>query len=273
MQAVSQNRLSQPYARSNNFHGPKRQLLGNHAGHAPPSWRTNGPVPVPQGGKGRGAPPDIGSKIFLSRLPVDVAEKDVEELFRKTVGPLKESFLIYNSQGRSKGMAVVTFQRPGDAALAREKYDGKIVDGRESRSLSSSAASIWIIGGIGRPIKIEVIVDGVPHMGASKGPPPPPTLLTRLGGAPAAASTSLIATPMAGPSTVTPRVEPVSKLPQHSMKARIAPVVAAAVPPRRIRQKKGPKRLKKRAPLTVDGLDKDMEDYRASAPDVGMGIA
>jgi hypothetical protein len=44
---------------------------------------------------------------------------------------------------------VVTFQRPGDAALAREKYDGKIVDGRESRSLSSSAASIWIIGGIG----------------------------------------------------------------------------------------------------------------------------
>jgi hypothetical protein len=98
---------------------------------------------------------------------------------------------------------------------------------------------------------------------------------------------------MAGPSTVTPRVyvsrlgllvctlahdsldnsEPVSKLPQHSMKARIAPVVAAAVPPRRIRQKKGPKRLKKRAPLTVDDLDKDMEDYRASAPDVGMGIA
>ncbi|EDR08263.1 uncharacterized protein LACBIDRAFT_297749 [Laccaria bicolor S238N-H82] len=255
MQTIPQNRLSQPYARSNNFHGPKRQLLGNQAGHAPPSWRTNGPVPVPQGGKGRGAPADSGSKIFLSRLPVDVAEKDVEELFRKTVGPLKESFLIYNSQGRSKGMAVVTFQRPGDAALAREKYDGKIVDGR-------------------RNIKIEVIVDGVPHnMGAPRGPPPLPTLLTRLGGAPAAASTLLVATPMAGPSTVTPRAGPVSRLPQHSMKARIAPVVAAAVPPRRIRQKKGPKRLKKRAPMTVDDLDKDMEDYRASAPDVGMGIA
>ena len=43
-------------------------------------------------------------------------------------------------------MAVVTFQRPGDAALAREKYDGKIVDGRESRSLSSS---FRFIGGIG----------------------------------------------------------------------------------------------------------------------------
>jgi len=29
-------------------------------------------------------------------------------------------------------MAVVAFQRPGDAAIARAKYDGKIVDGRMS---------------------------------------------------------------------------------------------------------------------------------------------
>ena len=28
-------------------------------------------------------------------------------------------------------MAVVTFQRPGDALTAQAKYDGKIVDGRE----------------------------------------------------------------------------------------------------------------------------------------------
>jgi THO complex subunit 4 len=28
-------------------------------------------------------------------------------------------------------MAVVTFQRPGDALAAQAKYDGKIVDGRE----------------------------------------------------------------------------------------------------------------------------------------------
>lgn len=48
------------------------------------------------------------------------------------MGPLKESFLVYNSQGKSKGMAVVAFQRPGDAMVARAKYDGKFVDGRES---------------------------------------------------------------------------------------------------------------------------------------------
>jgi len=53
-----------------------------------------------------------------------------QELFKKTVGPLKDFFLVYNNQGNSKGMAIVTFAKPGDAVLARQKYDGKIVDGR-----------------------------------------------------------------------------------------------------------------------------------------------
>lgn len=51
------------------------------------------------------------------------------------MGPLKDMFLVYNSQGNSKGMAVVTFTRPEDAAIAREKYDSKIVDGRRYRSI------------------------------------------------------------------------------------------------------------------------------------------
>ena len=55
---------------------------------------------------------------------------DPQELFRKTVGPLRDVFLIYNSQGHSKGMAIVAFQRKGDAAVARAKYHGKVVDGR-----------------------------------------------------------------------------------------------------------------------------------------------
>ena len=56
---------------------------------------------------------------------------DTQTLFTKTVGPVKEVFIVFNSQARSKGMAVVTFQRAGDAAVARTKYNGKIVDGRE----------------------------------------------------------------------------------------------------------------------------------------------
>ncbi len=39
--------------------------------------------------------------------------------------------MVYNSQGNSRGMAVVTFGRASDAAVARGKYNGKIVDGSE----------------------------------------------------------------------------------------------------------------------------------------------
>lgn len=52
-----------------------------------------------------------------------------QDLFRKTIGAVTEAFVVYNSQGNSKGMAVVTFARPTDAGLAKQKYHGKIVDG------------------------------------------------------------------------------------------------------------------------------------------------
>ncbi|KAI6148517.1 hypothetical protein BKA82DRAFT_944413 [Pisolithus tinctorius] len=135
--------------RINAYHSQKRSLLGSPANQIPPAWREPKPDVEP------------GSKILLSRLPPDVSETEVEDLFRKTVGPLREVFLVYNSQGRSKGMAIISFQRPGDAAVARAKYDGKFVDGR-------------------RQIKIEVIVDSdeaTPKPAA----PSPPSLLQRLG--------------------------------------------------------------------------------------------
>jgi THO complex subunit 4 len=53
-----------------------------------------------------------------------------QELLKKTVGPLAAVFVVYNSQGHSKGMAVAHFVRAGDAVAARQKYHGKIVDGR-----------------------------------------------------------------------------------------------------------------------------------------------
>jgi THO complex subunit 4 len=56
----------------------------------------------------------------------------MQELFRKTVGPVKDCFMIYNSQSKSKGMAIVTFAKASDATSAKVKYHGKIVDGRKS---------------------------------------------------------------------------------------------------------------------------------------------
>ena len=54
------------------------------------------------------------------------------------------------------------------------------------------------------------------------------------------------------------------------LQPRVA-VKVAPVPPRRFRQKKGPHRLKKRSP-TVDDLDREMEEYRAAAPDSQLGL-
>ncbi|KAJ4473094.1 hypothetical protein J3R30DRAFT_762938 [Lentinula aciculospora] len=133
--------------RYNTFHGPKQRVLGNQAGNVAPAWRYgNNSGYGGARGQGLGGAQGLrrqqtsGSKILLTQLPLDVGDKEVEELFIKTVGPLKESFIIYNNQGRSKGMAVVMFQRPGDAVIAREKYNGKFIDGR-------------------RPIRIELVSD------------------------------------------------------------------------------------------------------------------
>ncbi|KAJ7267005.1 hypothetical protein B0H12DRAFT_1099172 [Mycena haematopus] len=249
----------QPYARLNAFHNQKRQLLGNPAGHVPPAWRnvvpSTGPFSAVNGQmRGRQATSEPGSKIFLSRLPMDVGEKEVEDLFTKTVGPLRESFLIYNSQGKSKGMAVVAFQRPGDAAIAREKYDGKIVDGR-------------------RPLKIEVIVESGPP------PPPaaPPTLFDRLQTKGPIPGPSRVTPAIVGPAPMSLRFATTAILPHRLPGQNIQPPrpatpynskFPAPIPPRRYRSKKGPKRLKKQwEARSKEQLDKDMEDYQASARD------
>ena len=49
--------------------------------------------------------------------------------------------LFYNDKGLPKGMALVGFQRNGDAALAVDKYDGRFVDNSESPRLPSQVAN------------------------------------------------------------------------------------------------------------------------------------
>ncbi|TRM63561.1 hypothetical protein BD626DRAFT_456967 [Schizophyllum amplum] len=217
------------HARYNKFHGPKQAVIGHPARQVPPAWRANA------------VPPPPGSKIFISRLPVDVGEQEIEELFTKTVGPLREFFLIYNNQGRSKGMAVVGFQRKGDAAVARAKYNMKIVDGR-------------------RPIVIEIISD---EDAPAPAPAGPPSLFDRIGG---------VAKPQAGPASTAKGKKAAAKATGAQAAQKHAAQAAEktpAVPPRRLRQKKGARRLQKRAAAPVpsktrEELDQEMEDYRAS---------
>ncbi|KAL4071428.1 hypothetical protein V8B97DRAFT_2007441 [Scleroderma yunnanense] len=228
-------------ARIHAYHNQKRNLLGPRAAQVPPAWRDQ-------------KTKEQGSKILLSRLPPDVGETEVEELFRKTVGPLREVFLIYNSQGRSKGMAIVAFQRPGDAEVARAKYDGKFVDGR-------------------RPIKIEIIVDSEAAAAAPKPTPQAqPSLLTRLGGiaaingAPHNAAPTISA-PNHAPNNVQAKTPPKPLAPRAVPRPQTAPAPAPAPAAPRRRQKKGPKRVKK----SLTQLDQEMEEYRAAVDTTNLG--
>ncbi|PIL23540.1 hypothetical protein GSI_14853 [Ganoderma sinense ZZ0214-1] len=230
------------------YHSHKQRVLGNPAAQPAPAWRANAKA-------ASGSGPELGSKILLSRLPTDVVENEVEVLFSRTVGPVKEVLMVYNSQGKSRGMAVVAFARPGDAAVARAKYNGKIVDGR-------------------RPIKIEIVSDedtprsSVPAVVALPGQP---SLLARLAKpTPAQAAAAASAPPQNG-----------RKVLAQVQVAAVAPVMPS--PRNRVRQKRGAGRLKKQRAQqgqqpqtqhrkqkskTREELDAEMEDYRANGPSI-----
>ncbi len=66
-------------ARLHNFHSPKRQLVGTKAFPAP-AWKasaTNGTNGT-KAGADAGKEKQVGSKILLSKLPVDVTHTEVE---------------------------------------------------------------------------------------------------------------------------------------------------------------------------------------------------
>ncbi|KAI0716841.1 hypothetical protein C8Q76DRAFT_616866 [Earliella scabrosa] len=106
----------------------KAQVLGTPA--TAPATRARA-VPASNGAKtvpaATAAQP--ADKIIVSNLPPDVNEMQVKELFHTTVGPLKDVTLHYDSQGRSKGVAAVHFQRRGDGTKAFQQYNNRLIDG------------------------------------------------------------------------------------------------------------------------------------------------
>jgi THO complex subunit 4 len=75
------------------------------------------------------AKPLASEKITVSNLAFSVTENDVKELFTQ-IGPLKHCSLNYNEKGKSKGIANVTFVRPGDGTKAVKEYNNRTFDGR-----------------------------------------------------------------------------------------------------------------------------------------------
>ncbi|GAA98735.1 uncharacterized protein L969DRAFT_57494 [Mixia osmundae IAM 14324] len=131
-----------------------------YAGSAPAS---NKQAAKGQTGSGAvGLPSGLdGHKIIVSNLPDDVTENQIRELFSSTVGPCKSVSLSYDSKGKSKGVATIEFTKRGDATVAYQSYNKRLVDGK-------------------RQMKVEIVVDPL------KAPAKP--LADRMGQAPAKAS-------------------------------------------------------------------------------------
>lgn len=97
---------------------------------------------------------------------------------------MKDLFIIYNNQARSKGMAVVTFHRPVDAGVAQSKYNGKVIDGSTSFSAHFTSITDWALSQIEHKLKIELVTDSdeLSVQPTKDQLNAPPSLLSRIAG-------------------------------------------------------------------------------------------
>ncbi len=90
-----------------------------------------------------------GTPVTVSRLNHDVEESEVIELF-STVGTVVDVSMQYDRNGRSMGVAVVTFEDPVNAGRAVERFHSRTLDripmsvtlGRSTGSSQAAAAAM-----------------------------------------------------------------------------------------------------------------------------------
>jgi len=138
----------------------KAHLVGSSATGAAPAARVR-QAAAPPAAQAAAATPQSSDKIIVSNLPNDVNEAQIRELFQSTVGTLRDVTLHFDSAGRSKGTASVTFIKKTDGAKAYAQYNNRLIDGK-------------------RPMRIEMVLD------PSRAPPA--TLASRVAPAPTQAA-------------------------------------------------------------------------------------
>ncbi|KAI5123257.1 hypothetical protein M0805_001346 [Coniferiporia weirii] len=240
--------------RATAYHGgAKGQVVGpRNAARPAPAWRARN-IPTDSG-----AGSDTGSKVLLSNLPMDVAEGEIIDLMKKTIGPVnvRDSLMIYTMKGFPRGMALIAFTRGGDAGRARERYNGKVIDGK-------------------RAIKLEVVLDRSVTSPIAVAPQNAPkehkSLFERLE---PRQQKQLPQKPVAAPSRPSnpagskrPVVLPAPYQPPQQPQ-RVKNSISTVSAPMRKRQKKGPRRVKK----SVADLDREMEEYSAMREEAMEGL-
>ncbi|KAF2764981.1 hypothetical protein EJ03DRAFT_221813 [Teratosphaeria nubilosa] len=95
------------------------------------------------------------SKIIVSSLPQDVDEAVIKEFFETAIGGVKKVVLSYGPNGRSRGEATVTFNKPDGAARSYQEYNKVVVDNRPMK--------IEIVGGMTTVAPAKSLSDRMPQ--------------------------------------------------------------------------------------------------------------
>jgi len=85
------------------------------------------------------------TSLRISNLDFNITHKDLMDLFSQ-FGPIVKNKIDFDELGRSKGTAIVQYQKPESAKKAIEEYDGATLDGKQlivefTRSSSSRPQS------------------------------------------------------------------------------------------------------------------------------------
>lgn len=268
--------MSGPHRRGNNFrshsdyraYSRNQRIIGPTAGRVPPAWRYQRPR-APQimheselvnlGGGYARLPQQEGSKIYISHLPPDVDDVDINQLLTETIGPVIYAFVVYDARGMTKMSAVASFVDPSHAAKAVELYSGKVIDGKEPIRVEQIGMNPKLR--VGPPINPRDN-NNIPTGQGAK------SLIDRVAQAPKVTDSLL--------NRVSARSAPVVPANTKKLPARIQPAQVNGTtngpshpPPKPKRVKKGPKRLQKLTQLQQ--LEQEMDQYRNSAP-TGLGL-
>ena len=74
-------------------------------------------------------------RLFVGQVPTDKTAEDLIPLF-ESFGVIKNLLLVKGPDGKSRGCAMVLFDRWSSAEAAMEKHDGKtVLDGGKGRAL------------------------------------------------------------------------------------------------------------------------------------------
>ncbi|KAN0136225.1 hypothetical protein V8E53_006085 [Lactarius tabidus] len=74
------------------------------------------------------APPS--NKLMVSNLHYEITQKDLTAIFGKIGTLVREPFIRYDRSGRSSGVAIITFETPAEAKLAKRQLDGVLAKGQ-----------------------------------------------------------------------------------------------------------------------------------------------